>query len=288
MTAHGRVHDPNGESAFTDQMIAAFSTEFLAHGRGWVTPDSRPVFVVGLQRSGTTLVEQIIASHPQIHGAGELRDVGQIFHDLPQIVGPAARDSFDALNRLGPDSATRAARFLLERFDELAPSTATRVVDKAPDNIRFLGLIALLWPGARVIVCDRDLRDVAVSCWLAGYAVLWSHQWEHIARRFAVYQQMLSHWQRTRPLEWLDVRYEHLVDNLEDDARRLIDFVGLEWDPACLQFHETRRVVRTPSMAQVRQPIHSQSVGRWRHYEMNLQPLFRACEAHGVELSKSV
>ena len=247
MARQGRSHDADADAQFTDQLIVAFTGDLLTRGRGWVPADPRPIFVVGLQRSGTTLVEQILASHPQIHGAGELRDVGRIFESLPKIVGPPARDSFDALNWLGPDSATAAARVFLERLNMLAPPAATRVVDKAPDNIRFLGLIALLWPGARVIICDRDLRDIAVSCRLTGYAILWSHRWEHIARRFASYQRIVGHWRRTQSLECLDVSYERLVVDPEGHARRLIDFVGLEWHPACLQFHSTRRLVRTPA-----------------------------------------
>jgi tetratricopeptide (TPR) repeat protein len=284
MAALGKSHDPDADSRFTDQMIAAFNADLLARGRGWVQPDPRPIFVVGLQRSGTTLVEQILASHPQIHGAGELPDVGRIFQALPEIVGAKSRDSFDALWSLDPVSATVAARRLLERLEALAPQTATRVVDKSPDNIRFLGLIALLWPGARVILCTRDLRDIAVSCWLTGFAILWSSNWEHIARRFAVCQRIIEHWRQITAIDWLEVSYEDLVGNLEGNARRLIDFVGLEWNPACLQFHATPRVVRTPSLVQVRQPIHSRSVGRWRNYETSLQPLFRALKRHGVDL----
>jgi hypothetical protein len=177
----------------------------FARGRAWVEPDPRPVFVVGLQRSGTTFVEQILASHPQIHGAGELHDVDLVFRRLPDIAGLIAGDSFDALKFLDPVSAKAAARIYLERLDALAPSSAARVVDKLPDNIRFLGLIALLWPGARVIVCSRDLRDIALSCWLNGFAFLWSKSWEHIARRFADYQRIVAHWRQTQALEWVDV-----------------------------------------------------------------------------------
>jgi len=107
---------------------------------------------------------------------------------------------------------------------------------------------------------------------------------EHIARRFADYQRIVAHWRETPALEWLDVRYEGLVGDLEGHARRLSDFVGLEWDPACLEFHSTKRVVRTPSLLQVRQPIHSQAIGRWKKYEPSLQPLFRAFERHGVHV----
>ena len=156
---------------------------------------------------------------------------------------------------LVPASAKAAARIYIERLHALAPAQAERVVDKLPDNIRFLGLIALLWPGARVIVCSRDLRDIAVSSWLNGFALTWSKKWEHIARRFADYQRIVAHWRQTKAVQWLDVRYEDLVGDLEGHARRLIDYVGLEWDAACLEFHATKRVVRTPSLLQVRQPI---------------------------------
>ena len=133
-----------------------------------------------------------------------------------------------------------------------------------------------------MIVCQRDLRDVAVSCWLTGYAFLWTKDWNHIAQRFAVYQRILSHWRTTKPLDWLEFSYEDLVSDVEANARRLIDFLGLKWDPSCLDFHSTRRVIRTPSMLQVRHPIHSDSVGRWRKYEPSLAPLFRALEQHRV------
>ena len=158
-----------------------------------------------------------------------------------------------------------------------------RVVDKMPDNIRFLGLIAVLWPGAQVIICRRDVRDIAVSCWQTGYAFLWGKSWDHIAQRFAVYKRIVDHWRQTKPLDWHEVSYEDLVGDLEANARRLVGFVGLDWDPSCLDFHSTRRVVRTPSLVQVRQRIHAGSVGRWRNYEASLQPLFRAFERHGVD-----
>ena len=161
----------------------------------------------------------------------------------------------------------------------------SRVVDKMPDNIRLLGLIALLWPGARVIVCARDPRDIAVSCWQAGFKINpWSNVWEHIAQRLADHERIVEHWRQTRPLEWLDVRYEAMVADPKGQARRLIDFVGVEWESTCLDFHLTKRVVRTLSLVQVRQPIHSQSVGRWKNYEPSLQPLFIALKRHGVEL----
>jgi tetratricopeptide (TPR) repeat protein len=283
--AKGQSYDPDLHSRFVDRMIATFTAEFLDDRRAWGDPDPRPVFVVGMPRSGTTLVEQILASHPRVHGAGELQEVHNIFQTLPELVGQSAGNAFDALGDLSPDSARRAARRYLARLDSLAPSTAARVVDKMPDNIRLLGLIALLWPSARVIVCGRDLRDIAVSCRQTDFvSIRWTNDWEQIAQRLADHRRIVAHWRQTQPVAWLDVRYEDLVGDLEGHARRLIEFLELDWDPACLEFYSTRRVVRTASQVQVRQPIYSHSVGRWRNYESMLQPLFQSLERRGVSL----
>jgi tetratricopeptide (TPR) repeat protein len=282
--ARSQCDDPDQYSRFIERIIAVFTPECIARGRGWGDPDPRPVFVVGLPRSGTTLIEQILASHPEVHGAGELPDARRVFQSLPALVGLPAADPFDALAALDPISSRAAARAYLDRLNAVAPSTAVRVVDKMPDNIDFLGLIALLWPCARVIVCRRDLRDVALSCWQTGFAsIRWANDHEHIALRFADHHRILDYWRRTNPLEWLDVSYEDIVSDVEGQARRLIDFLGLEWDPVCLRFHSNRRVVRSASQVQVRRPIHSHSVGRWKNYESLLKPLFRAIERLGID-----
>jgi len=284
--ARGQSYHPDPHSRFIDGVVATFTPDFLARRRGWGEPDPRPVFVVGLPRSGTTLVEQILASHSQVHGAGELPEARRIFQSLPELVGRPSLDPFEALNALDPVSAQTAARRYHDYLNGSVPLTAVRVVDKMPDNLELLGLIALLWPGARVIVCGRDLRDIAVSCRQTDFVSIdWTNDWEHLARRFADHQRILEHWKRTRPLEWLDVRYEDLVVDLEAQARRLVDYLGLDWEPACLEFHATRRVVRTASMQQVRQPIHRHSVGRFRNYESMLAPLLQALERLGVDVN---
>jgi tetratricopeptide (TPR) repeat protein len=285
--ALGRTYDPDLNCRFVDRVIATFTPQAIARTRGWCHPDPRPVFVVGLPRSGTTLVEQILASHPQVVGLGELPDVRTIFRDLPQLVGHPELDPCDALKHLNPDLAQATARRYLERVESVASPTPTHVVDKMPDNFRFLGLIAILWPGARLIVCSRDLRDIALSCWQTWFASIdWANDWGHIARRLADHQRLFQHWRCTSPAEWLHVRYEELVRDLEGHAQRLIDFVNLPWDPACLEFHRTRRVVRTASLVQVRRAVNARSIGRWRHYETTLQPLFRAWERLGFNLTE--
>jgi tetratricopeptide (TPR) repeat protein len=284
-SSRGLAFDHEGGTLFVRRVIEAFTPGFLAARPGWGDPDPRPVFIVGLPRSGTTLTEQVLASHPSIHGAGELHDVAVVFRSLPELVGQPSLDPYEALGRLDLESTRIAARSYLERLAERAPASAERVVDKQPDNFNHLGLIGLCWPEARVIVCHRDPRDVAVSCWQMGLATApWSNDWDHIARRFADHQRILEHWRQIRPLGWLDVAYENLVNDLEGQARCMIEYLGLDWDPACLEFHTNGRAVRTPSLVQVRQPVHTRSVGRWRNYEPFIQPLLAAFERHGVKI----
>jgi tetratricopeptide (TPR) repeat protein len=281
--AKNQSYDPDQHSRSIDRLISAFSPEFLSHARTWGDPDPRPVFVLGLPRSGTTLVEQILASHSQVYGAGELRDALRLFNALPHFVGAPAADAFDCIARLGPDAVRSLARKYLDRLQALAPPGAARVVDKMPDNFKLLGLIGVFWPNAHVILCIRDLRDIAVSAWQTSFSSNpWTNSWEHIARRFADHHRLLAHWRRTQPIRWLEVVYEDLVQDVAGHARRLIDFVGLEWEPACLEFHKTRRVVRTASQHQVREPVHAHSVGRWRNYESMIAPLVDAMNRYGV------
>ena len=145
-------------------------------------------------------------------------------------------------------------------------------------------MIGALWPRARVIVCERDLRDVALSCWRTDFTnYSWANDWNHIARRLADHKRIVQHWQSVRPTDWLIVRYEDLVHDFETNTRCLVDYLGLEWDPACLEFYLTQRVVRTASQAQVRQPIYTRSVGQWRRYESIMKPLFEALMQLGIE-----
>ena len=173
-------------------------------------------------------------------------------------------------------TADRLATRHLERLQALSPA-AQRIVDKMPDNYWLLGLLASLFPRAKFIHCRRDLRDVAVSCWKAHFQeVRWANDPRHIASRFHDYQRMMAHWRNVLPVPLLEVEYEETVADLEGVARRLVDWCGLQWEPACLQFHQTERPVRTASAVQVRQPIFRTSVGKWKHYEQSLATLLSA------------
>jgi Sulfotransferase family len=159
----------------------------------------------------------------------------------------------------------------------LVKGRAERIVDKMPDNYMYLGFLAALFPQAIFIHCRRDLRDVAVSCWMTDFrSIRWANDPAHLAARFRQYRRVMDHWRAVVPVPVHEVSYEDAVADLEGTARRLIAACGLDWDPACLEFHQTRRPVRTASVAQVRQPIYKQSVARWKNYENPLASLFAA------------
>ena len=281
----GKAYDPEAHTRFVDGLIGGFSAEFFARVRGFGLDTERPVFIVGLPRSGTTLTEQILASHSQVHGAGELSYLRETFAALPHALG-AGTAPLDHLGRLDATTVRQLAGWHLGRLGEL-DATAARVADKMPENYLYLGLIAALFPRAKLIHCRRDLRDVAVSCWMTNFRHLyWAADPEHIVHRFREYRRLMDHWRRVLPVPVLEVDYEETVADLEGVARRLVDWVGLGWEPACLAFHETRRPVRTASVTQVRQPLYTRSVARWKHYEDDLRPIFEALGGEGTgELS---
>jgi tetratricopeptide (TPR) repeat protein len=249
-----------------DRSIANFTPAFFAAVGGWGNPSDLPVFIVGLPRSGTSLVEQIAASHSRVFGAGELRNIGEASATLGPVDTPWTQAT-----------ARRAADAHLERLSGLSGG-ADRVIDKLPDNIFMLGVIATLYPAARIIFCRRDPRDIGVSCFFQKFSaglLTFSYDLADCGRRIRETERLGAHWRRVLPLRWLDIQYESLVADLEGESRRLTEFLGFAWEPACLDFHRTMRTVQTASSWQVRQPLYHRSVGRWRHYERHLGPLLQ-------------
>jgi len=262
--AAGERYDGDLFARRVDDAIARFTRTYFDRSRDWGEPSELPVFVVGMPRSGTSLVEQIAASHPDVHGAGELRDIDNIATAL----GSASWQ---------PDPIINAALKYLDRLRALDGS-ASRVIDKLPANVDHLGLIATLLPSARVILCRRDPRDTCLSCFFQQFSVgnLFSYDLTHCGRHQVHTDRLITHWLNVLPLRMLQVRYEDLIADLEGQSRRIISFLGLPWNPACLDFHRTQRTVQTASAWQVRQPIYTRSVGRWRNYERHLSSLFKA------------
>jgi tetratricopeptide (TPR) repeat protein len=261
----GQGFDPAEHRAYVSQIIAAYTPAHFERVRGWGLDSDLPVFVLGLPRSGTSLVEQILASHPQVFGAGELNLMRDCYRAIPGLVGKKL-PGIECVGDLDRDMVDELARRYLDGLKKLN-ATAVRIVDKMPDNYLMLGLIATLFPRARIIHTRRDLGDVALSCWLTFFKhIQWSFDLEHIGVRIREYVRLMKHWRRVLPVPMLDVNYEETVADLEGMAKRLVSWCGLEWDPACLEFHKTKRPVRTASMIQVREPAYTRSVGRRLHY----------------------
>jgi Flp pilus assembly protein TadD len=265
------------EAAMLDGMArvqAVFTSEFIrgAQGAGDLSPVA--IFVIGMPRSGTTLVEQILASHPQVSGGGELKlferataDIHATLQDSPLFPEMALRMSGEHFHALG-------ARYVAE-LKRVAPA-APRVTDKMPTNFLFAGLIHLALPNAIIIHTLRDPLDTCVSCFSRLFSEGQKHSYDlaELGRYYRHYQSLMAHWHRVLPPgRILDVRYEDVVDDLEGASRRIVAHCGLPWDTRCLEFHSTERPVRTASATQVRQPIYRSSVGRWRTYDEFLGPL---------------
>jgi tetratricopeptide (TPR) repeat protein len=249
----------------------------LAGPTGGGDPSDQPVFIVGMPRSGTTLVEQILASHPKVHGAGELptleailiRRLGPELSPLARVRRLPSLKSTD-LTDMGSDYARRLAA--------LAPGAA-RIVDKMPSNFRWVGLIRLMLPRARIIHCRRDPIDTCLSAYTRKFShgQPFAYDLGELGRYYRAYDALMAHWRGLLDADhFLEVGYEAVVADLEGEARRLVAFCGLEWDEACLAFHQTRRAVRTASVNQVRRPLYRTSVARWKPYEAQLGPLLEA------------
>jgi tetratricopeptide (TPR) repeat protein len=265
---------PETHRAFVDSLIATFTPELMERMSGHGSDTEVPVFIVGLPRSGTSLTEQILASHSRVFGAGELSLAHETFVSLPEVT-KLMRPPLDCVRDLDRHGVQALARSHLDRLLALG-SPATCVVDKMFNNYLYLGFLALLFPRSHFIHCRRDLRDTALSCWMTDFTrIRWANDPGHIAMHFRDYRRLMEHWLSAPTVKWLDVSYEELVNDLDGTARRLIDWCGLEWEPACLEFHKTQRPVQTASATQVRQTLYATSVGRWQNYAEVLPELFR-------------
>jgi tetratricopeptide (TPR) repeat protein len=272
----GRSYDPKAMEQRVDDLISQWTPDLFVALSAAGAESDRPVFVVGMPRSGTTLVEQIIASHSQAFGAGELPEIPRIAGELT----PLSRDPGQFAAWTARARSLGAAH--LSRLEALGGG-ASRIIDKLPDNLLHLGVIATLFPRAHVIFCERDPRDVCLSNYFQLFAGgnPWAYDLSECAHRFRQVARAADHWRRILPIAWLQVSYESLVSDPEGESRRMLEFLGLGWESACLEFHRTERVVVTSSTWQVRQKLFTRSVGRWRGYERHLEPLLSALPGTG-------
>ncbi len=252
-----------------------YSAKAMGVKRGGGCPSDVPVLIIGMPRSGTSLVEQILASHPLVFGAGERADFQEsIAAEVPGWEPCHVPD-------LSADSLLRIGQRYIEKLTALAPD-AHRIIDKLPGNFVWAGAVHLALPHARLIHIRRDPLDTCVSCYSKAFAgrLNYSYDLGELGRYYKAYEKLMAHWRSVLPPDvMLEVDYEALVDDLEGQAKRIVAFAGLDWDARCLEFHKTERRVHTASVFQVRQPLYKSSIGRWRHYETYLSVLREALAA---------
>ena len=256
-----------------NRIAEAFDEAFLSRRQATGAESGLPVFIVGMPRSGTSLVEQILASHGKVHGAGERGFLPKLVNGLG-----GGRASFpECLGDAGDGLWKDIGDLYLESLTSLAPE-ALRITDKMPINFKYIGLIHLCLPHARIIHCRRDAVDTCLSCFKVRFShgQEFSYDLAELGRYYRFYERLMDHWQAVLPGKLLDLPYEGVVDDLEGAARRMIEFCGLDWDENCLEFHNTDRTVMTASNVQVRRPIYNNSIGLWRRYERQLAPLLDA------------
>lgn len=268
-------YDPEAEARRFEAIREVFSAELLNRLGGLGSESEQPVFIVGMPRSGTTLTEQIIASHPEGAGAGELNDIGQLARSLPQRLGSAKRFPWVCAEANAAVLRAMAEDYLQALRRHGGSETAARITDKMPHNFANVGLIALMFPRARIVHCRRHLLDNAVSVYCQGLTTDhgYASDLAHIGHEQVQYLTLMAHWDRVLPGRVYHLDYERLTAEPETQVRALLEHLGLPWDERCLAFHQSRREVKTLSQWQVRQPLYTSSVARWRHYEKHLGPL---------------
>ena len=233
------------------------------------------VFIVGLPRSGTSLVERILAAHPDVHGAGELDNIRYIANDIERLTGSRDPGPDDFL-ALGIDTLDQLSSRYIDVLNELGKG-ARRVIDKTPGNLVYLGLISTLFPDARIIHCVRNPLDTCLSCYFQQFhrsnSLAYTFDLDALAYTWQHQERLMSHWKSVLPVPIMDVVYENLVNNFENTTKSLLDFCDLEWNDAVNSYHQSDSNCHTASYEQVRRPIYKSSLNRWRNYEPYIQPL---------------
>jgi tetratricopeptide (TPR) repeat protein len=268
------VYDPVQTEVMNDRLVKVYTAGFIAERADWGNPDPAPIFIVGLPRSGSTLLEQVLASHSQVEGTSELPYIGRIASsqnrnraegiNYPEAMRELARANFRAL---GDEYLAQAQMH--------RRAGAPRFIDKMPNNFPNSGFIATILPNARIIDARRHPLDACLSCYRQLFAKGQNFTYDlmEIGEYYLQYQRLMDHWAEVMPGRVLTVQYEEVVADFETQVRRLLDFCDLPWEDACLRFYESDRPVRTPSAEQVRQPIYDRSVGHWLNYAAHLDEL---------------
>jgi tetratricopeptide (TPR) repeat protein len=267
-------YDPVQTEVMNDRLVEVYSPELLESLRGGGNPDASPIFIVGLPRSGSTLLEQVLASHSAVEGTAELPYIGRLATSLNRNRASGINYP-EAVRELTPAHLAAFGTEYLALTRMHRRTDAPRFIDKMPNNFPNVGFISLVLPNAKIIDARRHPLDACLSCYRQLFAKgqAFTYDLTEIGEYYVQYQRMMDHWARVLPGRVLTVQYEEVVADFEAQARRLLAFCGLRWEESCLRFYESKRPVRTPSAEQVRQPIYDRSVGHFRNYEPHLGEL---------------
>jgi tetratricopeptide (TPR) repeat protein len=268
------TYDEPAMARLFDRIRGVFTPKLMDEKRGMGNDSNLPIFVIGMPRSGSTLTEQILASHPKVFGAGELKTFHKSVQELGKIFSETVRYP-EVLPLMREDQFKDLAKHYLESMPKV-PKGTLRISDKMLTNYYYIGLINLVFPNAKIINTRRNPVDTCISCFskLFREDLPFTYEMGEIGRYYRRYHVLMEHWKKIVPAGTiLEVNYEDVVGDIEGQARRLLDFCGLEWDARCLSFYKDERPVKTASVAQVRQPIYKTSVERWRNYGPGVEPL---------------
>jgi tetratricopeptide (TPR) repeat protein len=284
-TVRGWSYEPRDFEAMITRTIETFNADYFHRlaETGCGNDSSVPVFVVAMPRSGTTLTEQILGRHSQVLGIGERPFTANFYAEFNAMCDREGSRVLSSLSSAACNNITGIAGRYSTRLNGLIEESGKqgvrRVVDKMPDNYSQLGWILTLFPNAKIIHVKRDPRDVALSCWMTQFgSIRWACNTEHLTERIRQYQRVMRHWREVIPDRIFEFDYEALVAEQEKVSRQLVEWIGLDWEPQCLEFYDSDRLVRTASITQVRQPIYKKSVAKWRRYEPFLHDLFDAIQ----------
>jgi tetratricopeptide (TPR) repeat protein len=276
------AYDPAAVMKMTDAIIEVFNADFLAQPSAFASSSRSPLFIVGMPRSGTTLFASVLSNHRDIAMAGELSTMGDLAAHLKELTGggkpyPAAAKQIN-------QAAERLIRDYEQRLRRDVGPVPSLVIDKNPLNFRHLGLIAMLFPNARIIHCTRHPLDTGLSNYFQRFPLSLDYCFDlrNIGHFYVEYARLMAHWRKIPTLKLIEVRYEDMVLNTEKSARQILSFLGLEWDERCLAPETNPNPVETASLWQVRQPIYGHALDRWRHYEKHLGPLKEVLMAAGL------
>ncbi len=279
-----RIYNGKREEEYFERIKKVFTRDFFKKAPRSTIKTKKPIFIVGMPRSGTSLTEQILATHPDVFGAGELAKMGEIATKLSHWLDKNIPFP-EIANELNEEVLIKATKEYLDFIDSLSGGSFVHVTDKMPQNFVYMGLMALVFPEVKIIHCKRNPYDTCLSNYFQNFAAAglsFAYHLEDLGHYYRLYLDIMQHWREVLPIKFYESEYEELVQNPREKVKELLDFCELDWYEGCLEFHKTKRDVKTASYDQVRKPLYKKSVARWKRYEKHLQPLKEVLEAEDL------